>query len=50
MTRKEIEWVIKHNERRIARLKNQITDIRFDIKATRDSIRFWKAELKKAKD
>ena len=50
MTKKDIERIIKHNERRIARLNNQITDIRFDIKATRDAIRFWKSELKKAKN
>lgn len=50
MTRKDIERIIKYNERRIARLKNQIIDIRFDIKATRELVRFWKSELKKAKD
>ena len=46
-TKKEILQIIRKNERRIERLKEQIVDIRYDMKATRKTIRFWQNELKK---
>ena len=49
MTKKEIEKVIKREERYIRRREEDIEDLRYCIKASRNSIRFWKSELKKAK-
>jgi len=56
MTKKEVDGVIsrelRHIEdtkRKIARLKDEIATLRFDIKATRNAIRFWKAQRKTAK-
>lgn len=46
-TKKEILQIIRKNERRIDRLKNEIVDLRYDMKATRKTIRFWQNELKK---
>lgn len=46
-TKNEILQIIRKNERRINRLKNEIVDIRYDMKATRKTIRFWQNELKK---
>lgn len=48
MTKKDIDREIKREERRIKSLKQKIADIRFDIKATRDTIRFWKTQRKTA--
>lgn len=47
ITPKEIEHVIRKNLSRIKRLKERIDDAKFDIKATRKSVAFWKRELKK---
>ena len=49
MTKKEIEKVIKREERYIKRCMADIEDLRYCIKATRKAKRFWKAELKKVK-
>ena len=46
-TKKEILQIIRKNERRINRLKSEIVDIRYDMKATRKTIRFWQNELKR---
>ena len=48
-TKKEIQQFIKCDERRISRLKDKITDLKFDIAATKKSIAMWKDELKRAK-
>lgn len=47
LTENEILFYIRSNERRLDRLKDEITIIRYDMKATRKTIRFWKNELKK---
>ena len=49
MTKKEIEREIKRNERRIKTLTGKIEDLKFDMKATRKAISFWKKELEKSK-
>ena len=46
MTKKEIEKNIAKEESRIERLKDRIKSIKFDIRATRKAISFWKKELK----
>lgn len=46
-TAKEILRNINKEERRISKLKNEIVDIRYDMKATRKTIKFWQNELKK---
>ena len=48
MTKKEIEREIKRNERRVSSLSDKIVELRFDIKATKKAIRFWKSQLKNA--
>ena len=49
MTKKEIEKQIKKEERRMASLKSHIDNLKFAVKVERKAIRFWNAELKKAK-
>ena len=49
MTKKEIQKIIKREERRIKRQMEKIVDCKFDIACTRDAIRLWKKELRKAK-
>lgn len=48
-TKNEIQQFIKREERRISRLKNKITDLKFDIETTKKSIAMWKDELKRVK-
>ena len=48
MTKKEIQKIIKIEERRIERLRKKIVYCKLDIACTRDAIRFWKKELRKA--
>lgn len=47
-TPKEIQKIIKRDERRIKRLREKIVDCKFDIECTRNAIRLWKKELRKA--
>ena len=49
MTEKEIKREIEKNESRIETIKGKIEDLKFDMKATRKAIAFWKKELKKSK-
>lgn len=50
MTKKEIETRIKQEENRAKRLEDKLTDIQFDIAATKKAIEFWKEQLEKAED
>jgi len=47
LTEKEILSYIRSDERRLERLKDEITVIRCDMRATRKSLKFWQNELKK---
>ena len=49
MTEKEIKREIEKNERRVETIKGKIEDLKFDMKATRKAIAFWKKELEKSK-
>ena len=44
--KKRIEWEYKH----IVNVKKRILTLKFDIAATRKSIKLWKSMLKEAKD
>ena len=50
MTKKEIETRIRQEENRAKRLEDKLTDIQFDITATKKAIEFWKEQLEKAED
>lgn len=47
MTKAEIDREIKRECRRIDNLKKKIEELKYDIKATKDSIKFWKEQKSK---
>lgn len=46
-TEKEIDDRIKKEERRVARIKSQMQNMRYDLHATHDALDMWKAMKKK---
>ena len=48
-TEKEIDDRIKKEERRIARIKSKMQDMRYDLHATQNAIDMWKDMKKKLK-
>lgn len=46
-TEADIKRIIRREERHIQAVKNRMIDNRYDIQATRQTIAFWKKELKK---
>ena len=48
MTKKEVLKEIKREERRIKTIKENIESAKFDLKATRKTLAFWKRVLKDA--
>ena len=49
MTTKDIERVINRERRHVERLKKQRENLVYDIRATKESVRFWEKQLKSAK-
>ena len=45
MTNKEIEREIKREKSRIKRLEERITDIQYDISASRKALKYWEGLL-----